>query len=100
MRSHARLRKYLERIKGFFPNATISRTKNKLLRFAFWNHEARDSTMGDSIPIWADGMFQPARVRLIRGKTELLLGMGIIKKLDLTVNFGGTNSSLGREDGK
>ena len=52
--------------------------------------------MGASIPVWADWSFKPARVRLICGKAELLLRMRIIKKLDLTVNFGGNQFTDGQ----
>ena len=80
--------KYLEYIKSFYPTATISKTNGELLRFAFWGNVCRDSLMGAEIPIWEVGGFKPAPVSWIRGKAELLSGMAIVKKLDLTVNFG------------
>ena len=89
MRIRAWLRKYLEYLERFYPNATIAKTKAGLLRFAFGGHEGRVSMMGAAIPIWADGTSKPALVRLIRGKSELLLGIDIIRKMDLAVNFGG-----------
>ena len=54
--------------------------------------------MGASIPIWADGTSAPALVRLILGKTELLSAMCIIKKLDLTVNFGIAQFKVGQSE--
>ena len=44
--------------------------------------------MGTAIPIWAQGNFKPARVRLTRGKAELLSGIDIVRKLDIAVRFG------------
>ena len=43
--------------------------------------------MCTEIPIWAQGNPKPARVRLIQCKTELMAGMGIIKKLDIIVRL-------------
>ena len=51
---------------------------------------------GASIPIWADGTFKPARVRLILGKAELHSLMDIIKKLDAAVHFGRTQFRVGQ----
>ena len=56
--------------------------------------------MGDAIPIWADGAFTPVRVMLIRGRSELLSGMGIIKKVDSTVNFGRNQCKVGKSEWK
>ena len=42
------------------------------------------------------GAFKPARDMLSRGKTELLLGMGIVKKLDLAVNFENNQFKFGQ----
>ena len=68
-----------------------------MLRFViFGGHQGRDSTMGASIPICGNGAFKPALVRLIRGKTELLLGAGIIRKLDITVRYGGDQFKVGQ----
>ena len=61
--------------------------KAKLLRFAFGGHEGRDSTMGDAIPIWADGTFKPVRVWLSHGKTELLFGGGYYQKARFNSEF-------------
>ena len=90
--------KYLEYIKIFYPKATISKTNGNLLRFAFVNHDGSESLMGASIPIWMDGTFKPARVRLIRAKTELLSVVDIIKKLDAAVNFGGNQFKVGQSE--
>ena len=56
----------------------------------------RDSTMGDATRIGAGRAPKQVRGRLIRGKTELLPGMDIIKKLGLTVNFGGSQFKVGQ----
>ena len=40
------------------------------------------------IPVLAIGTFKPARVGLIEGKAELLLGVDIIRELDITLGFG------------
>ena len=42
----------------------------ELLRLASGHREGRESEIGDAIPIWANGMSKPARVRLLRGKAE------------------------------
>ena len=63
-----------------------------------FKNEGRDSTMGDLVTIWADGASIPAIVRLIRGKTELLRGMDIIKKLDITSNFGGNQRNADQSE--
>ena len=51
--------------------------------------------MGAVIPILVGGMIKPARARLIRGISELLSGMDIVKKLDLDVNFRGNQFKRG-----
>ena len=56
-----------------------------MLKYVFGNHQGRDSEAITAIPIWANGIFRPLRVRLIRGKTELLSGMRIVKKLGVQV---------------
>ena len=40
----------------------------------------------------------PARASLIRGKTELIPGLGIVKKLDAAVNFGGNRCKVGQSE--
>ena len=40
------------------------------------------------IPIWVLDTFKPVRVRFIEGETELLPCLDIIRKLDITVDFG------------
>ena len=72
--------------------------QGKSLRFASGAHQWRDSTMAASIPIWANGTFKPARARLIRGKAELLSGMDIVRKLDVTVRFGGDQFKVGQSE--
>ena len=100
MCSFARLQKYLEYLKSVYQKATLGKTKAKLLRFAPGDHQGRDSTVGASIPIWANGAFKPARVGLIHGKAALLLGMDIIRKLDITVRFGGDRFMVGQSEWK
>ena len=95
MRSFGWRRKYLDHLKSFYTKATVGETHAKLLRFAFGGRQWLDSTMGAAIPIWANVTFRPARVRLIRGKTELLSGMGIICKHGITVRFGRDQFNVG-----
>ena len=64
------------------------KNKENLLRYALAILQGRDSTMGTVIPIWAQGNFKPLRVMVICGKAELLLGMGITRKLDIAVRSG------------
>ena len=40
------------------------------------------------LPIWITDSFRPARARLIDGMTELLLGLDIVRRLDISVVFG------------
>ena len=54
--------------------------------------------MGDVIRIRVVGTYKQARVMLIRGKSELLLGMDIVKKLDLTVNSGRNQFKVGKSE--
>ena len=68
----------------------------KDVRFAFGAHQGRDSTMGAAIPIWAQWDFKPARVRLIRGKTELLSGIDIVRAMDIAVRFGCAQYKVGQ----
>ena len=56
-------------------------------------------------PKWVQGYLygcneipKPARVRLILGKTELLPGMDIIRKLDIAVRFGGAQFKVGQSE--
>ena len=60
------------------------------------NHQGRTSGASTALPIWASGIFRPVRVRLIRGKTELLLGMRIVKKLGAQVGFGSDRFKAGQ----
>ena len=41
---------------------------------------------------------KPARVRLIRGKAELISGMDIGRALDIAFRFGGDQSNVGRRE--
>ena len=98
LRSHSWLGKYLEYIKSFYRKASVVKNERKSLRFAFWGHEWRDSEMGALIPIWANGKFKPARVGLIRGKTELLTGLDITQKMDSAVNLGRNQFKVGQSE--
>ena len=40
------------------------------------------------LPIWIEDSFKPAGARWIEGKEELLSGLDIVRKLDITVVFG------------
>ena len=68
--------------------------------FAFGNRQGRDSDSSTAMPIWVDGDFRPAKIRLINGETELLLGVGIVRKLRLAVDFGCERFQVGQGDGK
>ena len=48
------------------------------------------------LPIWITDTFIPARMRMIDGMTELLLGLDIIRKLDTTVVFGSNQFRVGQ----
>ena len=48
------------------------------------------------LPIWITDSFRPTRVRLVEGKTELLLRLDIVKKLDITVVFGSDHFRVGQ----
>ena len=63
-----------------------------------FGHEWRDSLTGEVIPIWADGTSKQARAMLIRGKSELHSGIGIVKKLDSEVNFGSDQFNVGKSE--
>ena len=60
-RSCARMRKYLEYVKSFYPKAALGETKERLLRFALGRRQGRDSTMVESLHIWVIATFKPAR---------------------------------------
>ena len=53
---------------------------------------------GGVIPIWIVGASKPVRFRFIRGTSELLLGIDIVKKLDPPVNFGIDQCKVGRSE--
>ena len=64
------------------------------------NRQGRDSKMGTVVTIRVNGNSKPAGVMLIRGKSELLLRIDIVTKLDIAVRFAAINSRLGRSGGK
>ena len=99
LRSFDWLRKYLGYMKSSHPKANLVKTDEKLLLgIAFGGHQGRESTMGTVIPIWTQWNSKPAPVTLIRGKTELLRGMDIIRKLDIAVRLGGDRFKVGQSE--
>ena len=51
------------------------------------DHERRDPIYGATIPIWVKDGPTPIRVRSTQGRADLLLGMDIVSKLDVAVNY-------------
>ena len=96
LRIFSRLRKYLDYLRSFYPNSNLAKTNEKVLRFAFGAPQGRDSEMGTVIPVCGYGIFKHARVSLIHGKPDLLLGTNIIRKLDITVSDGGDLFTVGQ----
>ena len=88
--------KYLEYLRSFYHNDTPVKTRDEVLRYAFRNRQGRDSEASAAIPIWANCALNPTRVRLIRGKAELLLGMNIARELDIAVSFGSDRFKFGQ----
>ena len=72
------------------------KTRVRDLRFGLGNHQARTSEASTAPPICVNGPFRPARVRLIRGKAELLPGMYIVKNLGAQVFFGSDRFKVGQ----
>ena len=66
------------------------------MRFVFGNQQGRASVTSTVLPIRMEDSFKPVRARLIEGKTELLLGMDIISKIDIRVEFGSNRFMGGR----
>ena len=64
--------------------------------FSFGNQQGRVSAPSTVLPIWVADSFKPVRVRLIEGKTELLPGTDIVRKLDIRVEFGSKRFIVGR----
>ena len=52
--------------------------------------------MSTVLPIWVTDSFKPAGAWLIEGETELLPGLDIVRKLYITVDFGGDHFTVGR----
>ena len=48
------------------------------------------------LPIWMTDSFRPVRARLVEGMKELLLGLDIIRKLDISVVFGRDHFRVGQ----
>ena len=75
-------------MRRFYPKEKLAKTSEEDSRFALGDHQERMSEAGAALPIGANGSFMPVRVRLIRGKAELLPSMNIVKKLGAQVCFG------------
>ena len=65
----------------------MAKTREADFGFSFANHQRRTSEASTALPICDNGSFRMARVKLIRGKTELLSGMHIVKELGDQVCF-------------
>ena len=85
MRRYAWLRRYSDYLQSFLPSSKIGETKEKELTFAHGVHQGRASGASTFLPIWANGSFEPVRISLVTGETDLLSAMNIIKKLDIAV---------------
>ena len=96
LRSFARLRKFLEYMRSFRDTTNMMKAGAKVSKFAYANHQWRDSGASTVIPIWVNGIFRPARVRLIRGEAALLLGMHIVKEFGAQVDFGSDQFKVGQ----
>ena len=90
--------RYVEYLGVFCHKTTLYKKGAKPLKLVFGNAHGRVSVQGAVLPIWITDSFRPERVRLLVGKTELLLGLDIVKKLDISVVFGSAHSGLGGEN--
>ena len=79
--------------------AKIPATEENLFRFASASQEGRDSRMGEVLTIWEGRLPILALAAVILGVTELLLQMGIVRKLDFAVNSGIDQFKIGSEWG-
>ena len=96
LRRYHWLRRYVEYMRSFYPMANLVETRGGDSRFARVGHQGRRSGASTVLPIWVSGPFRPVRVRLIRGKTELLAGAHIVKKLGAHVCFGCDRFKVGQ----
>ena len=92
------LSRYVEYLKIFFPKRNCLKRTNRRWNLFFGNQQARVSAMSTVLPIWVTDSFKPVRARTIEGATELLLGLDIIGKLDITVEFGSDHFMDGQGD--
>ena len=81
LRIFSRLGKYAEYLRSFPPKTKLAETKENELGLAFWNQQGRVSVTSTALPMWVNGSFKPARIRLIDGETELLHGLSYRKKI-------------------
>ena len=65
----------------------------KISKVCFGNSNGRVSLQSTVLPIWITDSFRPARLRSVGGKTELLLGLDIVKK-KISVVFGSDHSRV------
>ena len=82
-------------IGAILPQINIIQKGGKPVKLVFGYAHGRVSVQSTVLPIWIADSFRPVRARQIEGKTELLLGLDIVKKLDISVVFGGAHSGLG-----
>ena len=84
---------------SFYPKTKLVGAKEKELRFLLGDQKERASVASTVLPIWVNDSFKPSRIRLITGKTESLLGLDIIKLLDIRVCFGSDRFQVDRANG-
>ena len=89
------LNRYFEYLGSFHPEENYLKGC-KPVKFVFGNSHGRASLQIAVLPIWTMDSFRPAWVRSIEGKTELLLGLDIVKELDITVVFGSDHFMVGQ----
>ena len=77
LRSFNRLVEYMTIWAGY-PKYAIFKTIGGEMGFVFGDHESREETHASVMPIWGADEIIPARVRLIKSDTELLLGTDVV----------------------
>ena len=98
LRNYNWIMKYLAYMRNFHPSASISQDRGKPMGFTPASHQARDSDRGATIPIFVRDEFKHVRARLAHRKTELLLRMDTIRKLDFLLNLKSDNAKSGRSN--
>ena len=88
---------YGEYVESFYPKSKLFKSNEEpKIKFAFRKPHGRVSVKSTVLPIWITDSFRPAMVRLIDGMSELLLGLDIIRKLDITVVFDSDHFRVGQ----